>query len=162
MDGIRKYLLSVISAAIICSIVNILSGKKSAPSSLIRLISGIFMALTLISPLVNIRLSDYADYFSGFTVDANAAVAFGESAATDALRSIIKSQTEAYILDKADSMEVALDVEVTLNNENPPVPCGVMITGSFSPYSKEVLSQYIANDLGISKEDQVWTAKTFD
>lgn len=162
MEKIHSYLLSVICAAIICSVVHVLSGKKSASSSLIRIISGIFMAITLISPLINIRLSDYADYFSAFSSDANAAVTFGESAATDALRSIIKARTEAYILDKADSMNVALDVEVKLNNEDPPVPCEVVITGAISPYSKEVLSQYIANDLGISKEDQLWTSVTRD
>ncbi len=157
MDGIRKYLFSVICAAVICSIVNTLSGKKTATGAIIRLISGLFMALTLIAPLVEIRLADYGDYFKNFSVDADTAVTFGESAASDELRAIIKSQTEAYILDKADSMDAAIDVEVTLNDEYPPVPCGVRITGSISPYSKETLSQFIANDLGISKEDQVWT-----
>lgn len=156
MDGIRKYLLSVICAAIICAVVNTLSGKKKAYGSITRLISGIFMALTLISPLVNIRLTDYADYFNGFSADGKAAVAYAEAEAMDELRSIIKSQSEAYILDKAVSMDAVLNVEVTLNNENPPIPCGVKLTGSVSPYTKDVLSRLIANDLAIAKEDQLW------
>ena len=53
-------------------------------------------------------------------------------------------------------MDAVLDVEVTLNDDDPPVPCGVKITGSISPYSKEMLSSFIANDLSIAKEDQIW------
>ncbi len=162
MDEVREYLLSLICAAVICSVVNALIGKKSAHSAIIRLISGLYLALTLISPLVNIRLNDYADYFNSFSEDAEIAVAFGETAAMDELRSIIKAKTEAYILDKAVSMDTVLNVEVTLNNENPPIPCGVTLTGSVSPYSKEVLSRFIANDLGIAKEDQVWIWQTYD
>ncbi len=156
MEGVRKYLLSVICAAVICSVVNTLTGKKTANGGIIKLISGLFMALTLISPLVQIRLTDYGDYFNDFSLDAHTAVTYGEAAAIDEMRTIIKSQTEAYIFDKAASMDATVDVEVTLNDDYPPVPIGVKITGSLSPYSKEILSGYIANDLGISKEDQIW------
>lgn len=160
MEGIREYLLSVICAAMICAVVHVLAGKKNAQFAIIRLISGLYMSLTLISPLVNIQLTDYREYFNSFSTDAEKAVSFGETAATDELRSIIKSQTEAYILDKAVSMDTVLNVEVTLNNENPPIPCGVTLTGSVSPYSKDVLSRLIVNDLGIAKEDQVWIWQT--
>lgn len=156
MEQIRQYLLSVIAAAVLCGIVNTLVGKKGAYFSIVRLIAGLFMALTVISPLVKIRLSDIVDYTNGLSAQANAAVAGGEAMALDAMGAIIKSQTEAYILDKAVSMELDIEVEVTLSSENPPIPCAVTIKGSISPYSKEVLRQYIANDLGISEEDQLW------
>lgn len=156
MDGLKSYLLSVVCAAMICAVVYILAEKKSAHCALIRMISGLYMALTLISPIVNIKLTDYADYFSGFRADAQTAVTSGETAALNELRSIIKSQAEAYILDKAVSLDTVLNVEVKLNNENPPIPCSVILTGSVSPYSKDVLSRFISNDLGIAKEDQIW------
>lgn len=162
MDDIKQYLLSLICAAVICSVINVLIGKNSAHSAIIRLISGLYLALTLISPLVNIKLGDYADYFNSFSSEADKTVASGEAAAMNELRSIIKDQTEAYILDKAVSMDAVLNVEVTLNNENPPIPCGVTLTGSISPYSKEVLSRFIANDLGISKEEQVWIWQKYE
>lgn len=156
MDDIKEYLLSLICASVVCTVINTLIGKKSTHSAIIRLLSGLYLSFTLIAPLVNLKLNEYADYFSGFSSDAETAVASGEASAMDELRSIIKSQTEAYILDKAVSMDTVIDVEVTLNNENPPIPCSVTLTGSVSPYSKEVLSNFIANNLGISKEDQVW------
>ena len=156
MDGIRSYLISVICAAIICSIVATISSKKSANSAIIQMISGLFLAITMISPLVKIRLSDYSHYFDSFSMDAEMVVTMGEKAAAEEMRAIIISQTEAYILDKAVSMDAVIDVEVKLNDDYPPVPCEVTISGSVSPYAKETLSRYIANDLGISKEDQYW------
>ena len=156
MNGIREYLLSVICAGVICGVVTSLAGKKSANGAIIRLISGLYMSITLISPLVNIQLTDYTDYFNRFAIESDNAVFSGESAAEEELYSIIKSQTEAYILDKAGSMDAVLDVEVTVNEDSPPVPCGVTITGTISPYAKEILSRLIANDLGIQKEDQNW------
>lgn len=156
----RKYLLSVICASIITAVLNSLSEKKTSPYAMIRLLCGLFMALTVISPLVSIRLTDYVEYFENFSSDADRLVLSGEVMAQNELRSIIKSKTEAYILDKAVSMDTVLNVEVTLNNDDPPIPCGVTLTGSVSPYSKDVLSRLIASDLGIAKEDQVWIWKT--
>lgn len=156
MEDIRNYILSVICAAIICSVIHSLTGSKSAQSAIIRLLTGIFMSITLISPIINIKLSDYTDYIAEFRADADDAIAYGQNSALVQRNAIIKSQTEAYILDKAALLDAALDVEVTLNQDDPPIPCGVKITGAISPYSKVKLSQYIANDLGIAKEDQVW------
>lgn len=156
MDRIRGYILSVICAAIICSVINSMIGSKTTHGTIIRLLSGIFMSVALISPLVNIRLTDYTDNFSAIQANGTQLVSTGQNLAYEQLHSIIKSQTEAYILDKAASMDIVLDVEVKLNQNDPPIPCEVKITGAISPYSKESLSRYITNNLGIAKEDQVW------
>lgn len=156
MEQIRQYLLSVIGAAILCGIVNSLIGKKSAHAAIIKLISGLCMTFTVISPLLKVQMNDYSDYFNSFADDAEKVVASGEEIAAKELRAIIKGRTEAYILDKAASLGLDVEVEVTLSNDIPPLPCAVTISGSASPYSKNALAQYIANDLGIPKEDQIW------
>lgn len=157
MDFIRRYLLSVICAAILCGIVNTLIEKKGAHHSIVKLISGLFMAITVISPLVTIHIGDITEYFNDLSAQGSSITADGEASAYNELCSIIKSKTEAYILDKAVSMDLDIEVEVTLNSDNPPLPCAVIIKGSAAPYSKEVLSVYIAKVLGISKEGQQWT-----
>ena len=156
MDEIRHYLISVTACAIICGIVTGLSGKNSAHGTIIKLISGLFLALTVISAWVKVQLIDFSDYMDSFSCEASVWAADGESIAYGELSAIIKEQTEAYILDKAISMGLNIEVEVTLDSSNPPIPSAVSINGSISPFSKEKLSRYIADDLGIPEESQLW------
>lgn len=156
MDGIRQYLLSVIAAAIICSIIISLVDKKSAGSALIKLLCGVFMTLTVVSPLVQIRLSDFSAYFSGLRANADAVVAIGEAESKNAMTAIIKQKTEAYILDKAAAMGLELEVKVYLDSSDIPKPFQIELQGRISPYQKGVLQDVIINDLGIPKENQIW------
>lgn len=157
MDGIRQYLLSVTAAAILCAIVKALTDKKGAPTTLIKLISGIFLAITVFAPLTNIDLSNLTDYMKSFTVDADTAAAVGTDYAREETAAIIKAQTEAYILDKASSLGADLQVSVTLSDDTLPVPCAVVITGGIAPYAKERLTRYITDDLNIPEAQQTWT-----
>lgn len=158
MDQVRQYVISVISAAILCGIVNIITEGKHAHTAIIRMITGIFMSITLISPLLKMQIDGLTEYTDRLFSEGNMAVANGKDIAQDELCSIIKSRTEAYILDKANSMklDIEVEVEVNLGDEYLPLPNAVTLTGSVSPYSKDVLSGYIANELGIPREDQVW------
>lgn len=156
MESIREYLLCITAAAIVCSITVGLMGKKGAYGALIKLLTGLFLTVTVISPWTKLDLADISAYTEGLSIDAGDAVAHGESVANEATAAIIKSQTEAYILDKAASMDLDIEVEVTLSSEAPPVPATVSVTGEVSPYAKERLRQCIANDLGIPEENQSW------
>ncbi len=156
METIREYIISVVSAGAVCSVVDRLMGKKSANSALIHMLCGIFMALTLVSPILEIRLDAYTDYFGEIISQSQSVAAIGQTDAYNELNTIIKANTEAYILDKADSLGLALDVEVTLNEDNPPVPSKVYLEGNIAPYNKKLLCDYITQNLGIPKEDQVW------
>jgi hypothetical protein len=46
---------------------------------------------------------------------------------------------------------------VTLSDELPPVPVEVRLSGDISPYIKTRLQSILEDDLGISKENQIWT-----
>ena len=76
--------------------------------------------------------------------------------AEDAYRSGIKQRTESYILEKARSLGTEVTVEVTLSTEEMPVPIGVTLTGSISPYAKEQLAQMMEQELGINRKEQIW------
>lgn len=157
MDWIRAYMLRLICAGILCGIVKSLVVKKGALSAAAKLITGVFMIICLVSPWLHVRIDDISKYFGDLSVEAGRAVASGEKDARDALESIIKSKTEAYILDKAKSFGAELNVEVRVDSSELPVPCAAVIKGSISPYGKKQLSNIIAGELGIALEDQLWT-----
>lgn len=157
MVWIRSYLLRLICAAILCGIANGLAGKKGALGATVKLMTGIFMIFCLVSPWMHMQIGDIGDYFEHIVADADSAVASGEKDAQDALGAIIKSKSEAYILDKAKSFGAELNVEVRVDGSELPVPCAAVIEGSISPYGKKQLSRIISDALGIALEDQLWT-----
>ena len=93
---------------------------------------------------------------SSLNFDANSYVQEGVAVSKNYTADIIKTQTEAYILDKATRMGLEISVEVELNEDNGSIPCRSKITGVLSPYAKEALGSYLEDNLGISKENQDW------
>lgn len=152
----EKYILSISAAAIICAIVASLSGSNGKPNVVIKLLCGIFLTLTVIRPLAKVSIPDISSYLDDTKWDAALAGERGAAYRDEVLRAGIKANTEAYILDKAVSMAAQIHVEVTLNDEDLPLPCAVRITGSVSPYVKQQLQRMIENDLGLPKEVQEW------
>lgn len=157
IEGIKSYLLGVFAAAIICAIVTRLMGDKGTHGAIAKLIAGLFLAFTVIHPVASVDLSGLTDWADGYSDDASEAVAAGESQMKSALAAGIKSRTEAYILDKAAALNVELKVEVTLSDDDIPVPTDISLFGKVSPYAKARLQAIISEDLGIEKERQTWT-----
>ncbi len=157
MEYIKQYLLSVISASIICALAMRISGKNKLQSAVIKLLAGVFLSITVIAPWTYIRLQDVTSYFSSMQTDADRIAAQGNEYASNEIISIITQETEAYILDKASVLGLSIKAEIVLNECEPFAPRAVTIYGSASPYAKLRLEQIIENDLGIQKENQVWS-----
>lgn len=149
------YLITVTAAALICAIA-VKAVKNGTIHSLIRLLCGVFMALTVVSPWLKIRIDSLSDITSVIWNDASAAAGTGENLAREAMVSYIKEKTQAYILDKAKVLGVSLDVEVTVSGDDIPIPEGVIVTGAVSPYNRSILTDYIRENLGIDTEAQIW------
>lgn len=122
-----------------------------------KLIAGLFLTFTVISPVANISFESISDFASGYSYAGAQAAAAGESLTKETIAASIKARTEAYILDKATTFDVELKVEVTLSDEDIPYPQDVRLSGKVSPYAKAQLQAIIAEDLGIEKERQIWT-----
>ncbi len=157
MDGIRAYILSITAAAIISGILSSILGKKGTIGTVGTMLCGIFLSIAVVRPLAKIQVEGWSDWIDQLSLDAGYAVSDGEKIASTAMADIIKSEAEAYILDKAASMELSLEVSVTVNDEQLPTPESVLIRGPISPYERNTLSRMIAQDLGIAKENQQWT-----
>lgn len=154
---LATYITRITAAAILCGIITGLSGKKGSASTIIRTLCGVFLTISLIQPFVQFKIESIADYFEDFEVQSDALTAQGELMWKKELGDIIKSKTEAYILDKAQTYGADIQVEVSVDSSSIPVPTGVKISGTISPYGKRQLQQVIADDLGIATEAQTWT-----
>lgn len=157
MTELGQYTVSVCCAGIFFAVILSLLPEKGLTSTVTRHICGVVTAFVVISPLKQIRLGDYIGIYDSLLYDAQAASAVGEQQTEDALADIIKQRSEAYILDKAQAMGVNLDVEITLSRDDLPVPVSARIGGTVSPFIKLRLQRLLTEELGIAKENQLWT-----
>lgn len=152
----RQYLLSLICAALLCSIVYGLLDKKSAYFPIIKLICGLFITITAISPLTNISIPDISEFIGDTKFDANQLVNEGKTFSDESMNSIIRENLESYILGVASDIGADIQVEMFLDEKDPPGPSSVKIIGNVSPYKKQRLQQVIEKELGIPEEKQIW------
>ncbi len=157
MEDLRQYLLSVTAAALVCALAGRLLPKSGMVTSIGKTVMGLFLALTVISPWAKLQLSQLEDLQLNLQQDSAYAVSEGVEATKQNLHDIIKARAEAYILDKAEDLQLSLSVQVELAGEDIPVPAAVALQGAASPYAKMRLQSIIAEDLGVAREDQLWT-----
>lgn len=150
-------MLGVFAVSMICGIISRMINKNSTYGAMVKLICGVFLLLALFSPLGSISLNGLTEDYSDFQVNAQLAVEEGKRQSAQALSQLIKERTEAYILTKAQGLNMELQVEVTLSDQEIPVPVKVKLAGNASPYGKGRLETIILEDLGIEKENQIWT-----
>ena len=156
MEQIREYLIGVTVAAILCGIVTSISGEKGFLGSVMKLLTGLLMALALVSPWVTISLNNLFGWTEDIQTNAGSITQEGQSSGEETYRRVIKERLEAYILDEARELGADLSVAVTLSQEGTPVPVAAELTGNVSPYLKQRLTLFLSSELGIEKEDQIW------
>ncbi len=154
---LKQYLLSVTAGALLCAILGKLLPKSGTAGNVAKLLVGLFMALNILAPVGGLQLENWGSITEGFLAEASQAAADGSQQSRDSLAAIIKERCEAYILDKAAQLKLQLTVEVTLSGDSVPALEAVTIRGNASPYARQRLQEIIAQDLGIAKENQLWT-----
>lgn len=153
MSGIGSYILLVTAAAILISILRKLAGSGGM-GELVKLLGGVFLAVTVLSPLVKLELPELS-WIDDFSEEGQAAARDGEVLARDYSDTIISRELEAYILDKAANLGAELTAVVKLDDEGMPV--SVTLSGEISPGNRAALSHIIEQDLGLGEEAQIWT-----
>ena len=154
MGDLRNYVLCIGCAALLIGILTDFADPKKGAGALLRISCGLFLALQLMNPLVNLNPDTWLAYFDDLMVDGEHLSYEGEKLATGYYEEIIKDRTRTYILDKAADYRAELDAEVELDDAS--VPTAVTVTGSVSPYGKNQLMRIIESDLNIPKERQLW------
>lgn len=160
MEALRQYVLSVSSVAILCGLV-ISMTPKGAIQGIIKLVCGVFLAILVVQPVMQLNPERILSRFTGQTeADGEAAAAFGEEIARDSMSVYIKEKSEAYILDKAHALGIQPEVEVTVGKDYLPVPVAAVIRGNVPEALRWKLEQQITDNLGIAKENLQWIGQS--
>lgn len=157
MDAIREYLIGVVAAALLCGIISTLVGTKGTVGVAMKLVSGLLMLLAVVRPWTSITFDDLFGWADDIRADGSAIVFSGESMADETYRASIKQQLKAYIVDEAKALGCELTVEVILSDDDIPVPKQVRLAGEISPYARQTLTNLMVQQLGIDREDLIWT-----
>lgn len=119
------------------------------------MLCGLFLTLTVIQPISRIELDTIFQFYTSFADEAKDAASAGEEMAADAIADSIKGQLETYILNKAEVMNTQISVNVTIGEDY--LPISAKLSGKISPYTRRQLETILESDLGITKENQLWT-----
>lgn len=157
MEPIRAYIVTVCGAALVCALIRHLTKQSKTFGPIVGMITGIYLALIIFAPFSSFRLGDLADKFPDISAEAQQAVNHGQETYQKELSRCIRERLETYILDKGTQLGVSLTVEVELSEDAMPVPVRVRLCGNVSPYAKSRLQQILRDELGIDKENQIWT-----
>ncbi len=147
---LRNYLLSIVAVSLLSSVLLAVVPKNSIHRTL-QFLCGLLLLLVTISPVVQLDLED----FSLMEITLPEPVELPDQ--RELMSSIIKEEAEAYIWNKANDLgyTIQADVAVTTTDDYA-YPSGVTITGSLPTYAKDQLSQDIAQNLAIPKNQQEW------
>jgi len=151
----KEYILSVICASVICAVVSDIAEKRGASARILKLICGVFLSFSVIRPVTEVKLEEFTLFTADIAADAFSVSDLGQSRSYNEMAAIITGEITAYILDKASEFTQALQVDVELDENL--IPVRVVLFGSISPGGKLQLEEIIEKDLGIAKEDQIWS-----
>lgn len=153
---LRSYLLPLCAAGLLSALC-----MSLLPEGAVRRVLGLccacLVALTLIRPLASVDTETLAQTLSRLQMQAEQARTGIEVKNRELTAAIIKQNAETYILDKASSLGLDAQVEVTVRTDAAyPYPVAVTIEAEAGPEQIEQLSACIAETLAIPKERQTW------
>ena len=153
MGALREWLTSLVAVGMLLSV-----AQNLVPEGSIRKIAsftgGLILLVVLLRPLLGADLSrldlHLEDYERAIGQRQEELGAAGEAE----LAGIIEERTAAYISDKADTLGLAVKVQVETKpaGDGVPVPWRAELWGPRSP----ALATYMEEELGIPGERQVW------
>ena len=154
MERLGCYVLTITAAAILAGILSSFLDKNSTSGALVKMAAGLFLLFAVLGPVAGWNPANLTDFTAGLTSDGDQAAAEGENLAREAMGDIIKSEAEAYILDKAAQLGLSVQVQLTLTADH--LPESALLTGQATRQQKQAMESILESDLGIPKEKQQW------
>lgn len=152
----KSYLLKLTAVSIFAAVIRRMT-SDSGTGRAARLGAGLLILLTALGPLATINLVDmaqrivkreYGDVLTTIPVD---------KAANELMEQLITDTVEAYILDKAQALEMDITVEIIVETTSGyPIPWEARLKGSWTVSQKAQLTEVIREELGIPVDRQRW------
>lgn len=153
MDGLRAYVLGVAAASMLCGVL-IRLPRSSGSAVIVRMLCGIFLTIVLIQPLAGKKARLWEAALPDVGEEAEEIISEGRASAEDIRKEFIKERLEAYILSRAGEIGADIQADITLGKNC--LPTHIRVMGSISPIYRSKLTQIIASELGIPREQQEW------
>lgn len=153
INAVRGWLTAVIAASFLVAL-----AQGMVPEGTVRkisgLIGGLVLMMVLVRPLLGADFDKIDLQYDAYAAEIGQRQAELETESQTAREALIAEKTEAYILDKAASLGLDCTVRVLLEpgEDGIPVPAAAELAGQTSAE----LADYMAQELGISKERQVY------
>lgn len=151
--ALRCWLSAVLYTGIVCCIIYMITPEGRVKKAL-RLMCALAMCAAVISPLGELDFEAYSKAATAGRLEAEKIAGQGTDYSSNLNRTVIEDECEAYILDKADELNVRLSsVAVTAkwSEEGYWYPYEVELTGEGD---MEELEDIIEAQLGISGENR--------
>ena len=154
--ALRAYLLRLIAAALLVAVAAAIT-PEGRVKRVVTFAGSLLLALVLLRPAGEVDVTDMSRAIARVQMEYNENATGIRAASLQVQSAIITQQAQAYILSKAESMGLAIQVQVeTRDDELYPYPWAVTLTGSVSADEKEVLARYIEENLAIPAQRQTW------
>lgn len=152
MAFLRQWLLGVVACATLVSAAGQIC-PEGALRKIARLTGGLLLLLAMLRPLGALRPAESLPDADGYREEVARLERELSAERENALRHGIASELEAYIEDKAGALGAEVRAEAELETRGGvPLPKRVTLRGAYS----EALSAFLASELGIAKEKQIW------
>ncbi|MCL2568651.1 MAG: hypothetical protein FWE12_04340 [Oscillospiraceae bacterium] len=156
---IRIWVLGLTGAAFLAAIAMTLT-PKGRPRAVVGLVAGLGTIIALIAPIVEFDYAAFSQNIAGFESSLETRTAEWEVEQERLSSLIIRERSEAYILDKAESLGlVGLDIEVATarGSDGWLYPHRIWISGPHTQSQQSALSEFLTGTFGIPVERQYWS-----
>jgi len=155
MEEIRNYLISVVAVCMIPVLAGVLI-QKSALQKIVRLLGGVLILLVAIRPLLSLDTDKITSYLEEFHTTYRFDTGRIKTSQDALLRQRVKQTAETFIENEAKEIGGTVQAEITLSEDEYPVPFAVRLTGTLTPEQVRTVSAYIENTLNIPPGRQEW------
>ncbi len=152
IEGLKAWLFGVIAAAMVLAVLYALV-PKGALRAIAKVTGGLTLLVVLLRPVIGVNMERLEFRYEDYAAQIDEQIAQYRQLSQTQLEEIIERQTGAYISEKAEKWGVVCSVQVeTQMQDGVPVPSSVRM----GAVRHEALSQWIAQELGISEAQQYW------